>query len=217
MVLFARGWDLLSHLLSFPFSSMVYSWGTKAVCMQDWCFFTWSVDDPTCMYQLWVGFITPHTDTQVRCPSPGMRAVPLKLVQRGWCFLSISLRKPFPCPTFCGMCGTTRLKELNMFSSENKHLHHKETIVSMATMDKGALRGLTRGTVEGGAGTSADLTSHLKTPPDVQKDTVGNHNIIWTHSSFGENYMKFNGNRNEYSLPNMRLCQIFYRFFFVVS
>ncbi|EOA96459.1 Xylulose kinase [Anas platyrhynchos] len=64
-----------------------------------------------------------------------------------------------------------RLKELNIFPSENKHLHHKETIVSMATMDKGALRGLTRGTVEGGAGTSADLTSHLKTPPELHVGT----------------------------------------------
>lgn len=89
------------------------------------------------------------------------------------------------------------------FPSENKHLHHKETIVSMATMDKGVLRGLTWDTVKGGAGTSADLTSHLKTPPEVQKDTVGNHDIIiWMQSSLGKIIW------NSMAIGTSILCQI---------
>lgn len=60
-------------------------------------------------------------------------------------------------------------------AGKSKHLHHKEeTIMSMVAMDKCVQIKMTEAIVKDDAGASADLTSHLKTPPQVQKDTPGN-------------------------------------------
>lgn len=162
----------------------------------------WHVDDPVRICWLWVAVIAPHTDTQVWHPSPRTRAMLRDLVQRGPCFLPISLRNPShvqPSLSQVAQCWTWFPWKINSCITKMKLFCSWLPWTSVFWEDwlKSEVKMLL---------TPQLISTAIWKPHQRYKKTHLQIKMLFGHSSLWENSIKLNSDRSRRMLEVLNIC-----------